>query len=65
MGNSSSDRAAAGGTHGDRAFRDGQQAGKEARGNLLLDSTDDGDLFQRDDLKVRVHTCFQSFLGIT
>uniref|UniRef100_A0A3Q3WG54 Association with the SNF1 complex (ASC) domain-containing protein n=1 Tax=Mola mola TaxID=94237 RepID=A0A3Q3WG54_MOLML len=50
MGNSSSDRAV-GGAQGDRSFRDGQQAGKEAHGNLLLDSTEDGDLFQRDDLK--------------
>lgn len=51
MGNSSSDRA--GGGQGERSDRDGQQGGKEARPNILMDSTEDGDLFNRDDPKVR------------
>lgn len=50
MGNSSSDRSSGG--QGERSFRDGQQGGKEARPNILIDSTEDGDLFQREDAKV-------------
>lgn len=50
MGNSSSDRA--GGGQGERSYRDGQQGGKEARSNILMDSTEDADLFQREDAKV-------------
>lgn len=49
MGNSSSDRSSGG--QGERSFRDGQQGGKEARPNILIDSTEDGDLFQREDAK--------------
>ncbi len=50
MGNSSSDRS--GGGQGERSYRDGQQGGKEARPNILMDSTEDADLFQREDPKV-------------
>lgn len=50
MGNSNSDRS--GGGQGDRTYRDGQQGGKEARPNILMDSSEDADLFQRDDPKV-------------
>ncbi|TDH12496.1 hypothetical protein EPR50_G00047870 [Perca flavescens] len=49
MGNSSSDRSSDG--QRDRSYRDGQQGGKEARPNILLDSTEDADLFQREDTK--------------
>lgn len=40
MGNSNSDRASG-----------GQQGGKEARPNILMDSSEDADLFQREDTK--------------
>lgn len=50
MGNSNSDRSSGG--QGDRSYRDGQPGGKEARANILMDSTEDGDLFQREDSKV-------------
>uniref|UniRef100_A0A3P8SC62 Protein kinase, AMP-activated, beta 1 non-catalytic subunit, b n=1 Tax=Amphiprion percula TaxID=161767 RepID=A0A3P8SC62_AMPPE len=49
MGNSSSDRS--GGGQGDRSYRDGQQGGKEARPNIMMDSGEDADLFQREDPK--------------
>ncbi|XP_068167399.1 5'-AMP-activated protein kinase subunit beta-1b [Antennarius striatus] len=49
MGNSSSDRS--GGAQGDRTYRDGAQGGKDARPNILLDSTEEAELFQRDDPK--------------
>uniref|UniRef100_A0A8D3CY18 Protein kinase, AMP-activated, beta 1 non-catalytic subunit, b n=1 Tax=Scophthalmus maximus TaxID=52904 RepID=A0A8D3CY18_SCOMX len=49
MGNSSSDRS--GGGQGERSYRDGAQGGKEARPNILMDSSEDADLFQRDDSK--------------
>ncbi|KAM3868339.1 5'-AMP-activated protein kinase subunit beta-1b [Diretmus argenteus] len=49
MGNSNSDRASGG--QGERSYRDGQQGGKEARANILIDSTEDADLFQREDAK--------------
>lgn len=41
MGNSSSDRTSG-----------GQPGGKEARSNILIDSSEDADLFQREDSKV-------------
>ncbi|MEQ2194861.1 hypothetical protein XENOCAPTIV_004024 [Xenoophorus captivus] len=41
MGNSSSERS----------FRDGQSGGKEARPNIMMDSTDDAELFHREDPK--------------
>uniref|UniRef100_A0A1A8HFT9 Protein kinase, AMP-activated, beta 1 non-catalytic subunit, b n=1 Tax=Nothobranchius korthausae TaxID=1143690 RepID=A0A1A8HFT9_9TELE len=44
MGNSSSDR-----NSGERSFRDGHSGGKEARPNILMDSSEDADLFHRDD----------------
>ena len=47
MGNSNSDRSSS-----ERSYRDGQQGGKEARPNIMLDSSEDADLFQRDDPKV-------------
>ncbi|KAF3696091.1 5'-AMP-activated protein kinase subunit beta-1 [Channa argus] len=50
MGNSSSDRSSGG--QGERSYRDGQPGGKDARPNILMDSTDDSDLFQREDAKV-------------
>ncbi|XP_061586383.1 5'-AMP-activated protein kinase subunit beta-1b [Cololabis saira] len=46
MGNSNSDRSG-----GERAFRDAAPGGKDARPNIMLDSTDDADLFQRGDAK--------------
>lgn len=49
MGNSSSDRSSGG--QGERSYRDGQQGGKEARSNILMDSSEDSDLFQREDAK--------------
>lgn len=51
MGNSSSDRS--GGGQGERSYRDGQQGGKDARPKILMDSTEDADLFQREDAKVK------------
>ncbi|XP_058492271.1 5'-AMP-activated protein kinase subunit beta-1b [Solea solea] len=44
MGNSNSDRST--GSQSERPFRDGQQGGKDARPNILMDSTEDADLFQ-------------------
>ena len=41
MGNSNSDRGS--GAQGERSDRDGQPGGKEARSNILMDSTDDAD----------------------
>lgn len=52
MGNSSSDRSS-GGQGGERSYRDGPAGGKEARGNILMDTGEDGDVFQREDAKVR------------
>uniref|UniRef100_A0A8C6USB8 Protein kinase, AMP-activated, beta 1 non-catalytic subunit, b n=2 Tax=Neogobius melanostomus TaxID=47308 RepID=A0A8C6USB8_9GOBI len=51
MGNSNSDRG--GGGQGERSpsYRDGQQGGKDARPKILMDSTEDSDLFQREDVK--------------
>lgn len=49
MGNSSSDRSS--GSHGERSYREGHHGGKEARSNIMMDSADDADLFQRDDQK--------------
>ncbi|KAK5932625.1 hypothetical protein CgunFtcFv8_004315 [Champsocephalus gunnari] len=46
MGNSSSDRS---GSQGERSDR--EQGGKEARPNILMDSSEDADLFQREDTK--------------
>lgn len=46
MGNSSSDR----GGQGEKAYRDGHGS-KEPRSNILIDSTEDADLFQREDAK--------------
>ncbi|MEQ2188812.1 hypothetical protein GOODEAATRI_018733 [Goodea atripinnis] len=46
MGNSSSDRSSS-----ERSFRDGQSGGKEARPNIMMDSTDDAELFHREDPK--------------
>lgn len=52
MGNSSSDRGGGGG-QGERSpsYRDGQQGGKDARPKILMDSSEDTDLFQREDSK--------------
>lgn len=48
MGNSSSDRASGGQS----------ERGKEARPNILIDSTEDADIFQREDAKVtRLYQC--------
>lgn len=47
MGNSSSDRGAGQGERSPSG-RDGQQGGKDARPKILLDSSEDADLFQRD-----------------
>uniref|UniRef100_A0A3P8VFE6 Uncharacterized protein n=1 Tax=Cynoglossus semilaevis TaxID=244447 RepID=A0A3P8VFE6_CYNSE len=54
MGNSSSDRTSG-----------GQPGGKEARSNILIDSSEDADLFQREDSKegrrppsTRVSSCW-------
>lgn len=52
MGNSSSDRSG-GGHGGERSYRDGPAGGKEARANILMDAGEDGDVFQREDAKVR------------
>ncbi|CAL8251976.1 unnamed protein product [Boreogadus saida] len=41
MGNSNSDRGS--GAQGERSDRDGQPVGKEARSNILMDSTDDAE----------------------
>lgn len=61
MGNSSSDRAS--GSQGERSYRDGQQGAKEARSNILMDSTEDGDIFQREDAKEVLKLClYQSDL---
>ncbi|KAM6964787.1 5'-AMP-activated protein kinase subunit beta-1b [Aplochiton taeniatus] len=49
MGNSSSDKASGG--QGERYQRDGQGAKEGPRSNILLDSTDDGELFQNEDAK--------------
>lgn len=49
MGNSSSDRSSG----GERSYRDGQQGGKDARPKILMDSTEEADLFNRDDPKVK------------
>ncbi|KAF6723603.1 5'-AMP-activated protein kinase subunit beta-1 [Oryzias melastigma] len=46
MGNTSSDRSS-----GERLYRDGQAGGKEARPNIMMDSSEDSDLFQREDAK--------------
>lgn len=43
MGNSSSDRSP--------GVQGGQQAGKEPRTNILMDGSEDGDVFQREDAK--------------
>lgn len=50
MGNSSSDRSS--GSHGERSYREGHHGGKEARSNIMMDSADDADLYQREDQKV-------------
>ncbi|XP_034025321.1 5'-AMP-activated protein kinase subunit beta-1-like [Thalassophryne amazonica] len=50
MGNSSSDRGSGG--QGERSYRDAQQGGKETCAKILMDSSEDADLFQRDDSKV-------------
>ncbi|XP_043967652.1 5'-AMP-activated protein kinase subunit beta-1b [Gambusia affinis] len=47
MGNSSSDRSSS-----ERSFRDGPSGGKEARPNIMMDSNDDSELFNREDPKV-------------
>lgn len=52
MGNSNSDRSG-GGHGGERSYRDGPAGGKEARANILMDTGEDGDMFQREDAKVR------------
>lgn len=59
MGNSSSDRGSGG--QGDRSpsYRDGQQGGKDTRPKILMDSTEDADLFNREDPKV--HPEMQEF----
>lgn len=49
MGNSSSDRSS--GSHGERSYREGHHGGKEARSNIMMDSADDADLYQREDQK--------------
>ncbi|KAM9392197.1 5'-AMP-activated protein kinase subunit beta-1b isoform 2-T2 [Pholidichthys leucotaenia] len=53
MGNSSSGSGneRSSGTQGDRSYRDGQQGGKEARPNIMMDNSEDSDLFQREDPK--------------
>lgn len=49
MGNTNSERSGA----GDKANRRESRGAKDStRPKLLLDSTDDGDLFQTDDVKV-------------
>lgn len=48
MGNSSSDRSP--------GVQGGQQAGKEPRTNILMDGSEDGDVFQREDTKVNTRT---------
>ncbi|XP_065103477.1 5'-AMP-activated protein kinase subunit beta-1b isoform X1 [Paramisgurnus dabryanus] len=64
MGNTSSDRGGA----GDKASRREIRAGKDgARPKILLDSVEDGDIFQTDDAKDNSHiihpSCFQEFLA--
>lgn len=51
MGNSSSDRGAGGQGERSPSYRDGAQGGKDARPKILMDSSEDADLFQREDPK--------------
>lgn len=62
MGNTNSERGHGGG-HGERHRRDSEKAKEEHHSNILMDSSEDADLFHADDPKVRVKCCFTcSFL---